>query len=199
MFSQKFILSVFLISASFFPQSLLATAGPVAKTKVVTETAILAGGCFWGMEEFFRKLPGVVSTEVGYTGGVMVNPSYEDVSSGKTGHAESIQIQFDPKKISYEKLLKTFFRMHDPTVLNAQGNDRGTQYRSDIFYQNKAQKKTAEKVIAFVNKSKKWNAPVVTKIDPAQKFYPAEDYHQKYLVKNPNGYNDHYLRPFNFD
>jgi methionine-S-sulfoxide reductase len=201
MFSRNLFVSAFLILTSLFSIPLFAAKAATAKTvtKTVTETAILSGGCFWGMEEFFRKVPGVVSTEVGYTGGTMVNPSYEDVSSGKTGHAESIQIQFDPQKISYEQLLKTFFRMHDPTVLNAQGNDRGTQYRSDIFYENAAQKKTAERVIALVNKSKKWSGPVVTKVDPAQKFYPAEADHQKYLLKNPNGYNDHYLRSFNFD
>ena len=164
-----------------------------------TDTAILSGGCFWGMEEVFRKVPGVVSTEVGYTGGTKENPSYEDVSSGKTGHAESIEIHFDPKKISYEDLLKTFFRMHDPTSMNRQGNDVGTQYRSEIFFMNDQQKKTAEKVIDKVNKSGKWAKPVVTQIAPAKKFYPAESYHQKYLVKNPDGYNDHYLRDFNFD
>jgi peptide methionine sulfoxide reductase msrA/msrB len=164
-----------------------------------TETAILSGGCFWGMEEVFRKVPGVVSTEVGYTGGTKANPSYENVSSGETGHAESIRIQFDPGKMSYEDLLKTFFRMHDPTTLNRQGNDVGTQYRSEIFYMTDQQKKTAERVIDRVNKSGKWGKPVVTQVAPAQKFYPAEAYHQKYLVKNPNGYNDHYLRDFTFD
>lgn len=184
MFSRKLVLSALLILTSLFAHA---------------ETAVLSGGCFWGMEEVFRKVPGVTSTEVGYTGGTMVNPSYEDVSSGKTGHAESIQIQFDPKKISYEKLLKTYFRMHDPTSLNRQGNDVGTQYRSEIFYINDSQKKTAEQVIDLVNKSKKWSGPVVTKLEKAQKFYPAEEYHQKYLVKNPNGYNDHYLRSFHFD
>jgi len=163
-----------------------------------TETAIYSGGCFWGMEEVFRKVPGVVSTKVGYTGGTVANPNYEQVSSGKTGHAESIQIEFDPKKISYENLTKMFFRMHDPTSLNRQGNDIGTQYRSEIFYMNDAQKETAEKVIAIVNKAKKWPAPVVTKLEPAKPFYQAENYHQKYLVKNPNGYNDHYVRDFTF-
>jgi methionine-S-sulfoxide reductase len=163
-----------------------------------TETAIYSGGCFWGMEEVFRKIPGVVSTKVGYTGGTVANPSYEQVSSGKTGHAESIQIQFDPKKISYENLTKMFFRMHDPTSLNRQGNDLGTQYRSEIFYVSDSQKKTAEKVIDLVNKSKKWPAPVVTKLESAKTFYPAEDYHQKYLVKNPNGYSDHFVRDFTF-
>ncbi|HWU41818.1 MAG TPA: peptide-methionine (S)-S-oxide reductase MsrA [Bdellovibrio sp.] len=162
------------------------------------ETAILAGGCFWGMEEVFRKVPGVISTEVGYTGGDKTNPTYEQVSSGTTGHAESLKLVFDPKKTSYEQILKTFFRMHDPTNLNRQGNDIGTQYRSEIFYMNDGQKKTAEQVMKLVNDSKKWPKPLVTKLEPAKKFYPAEEYHQKYLVKNPNGYNDHYLRQFEF-
>lgn len=167
-------------------------------SSVKPQTAILAGGCFWGMEEVFRKVPGVISTEVGYTGGSKDHPSYEQVSSGKTGHAESLEIVFDSNKISYEQILKTFFRMHDPTSMNRQGNDIGTQYRSEIFYMNNDQKQTAEKVIKLVDQSRKWPAPVVTKLEPAKKFWPAEDYHQKYLVKNPNGYNDHYLRNFEF-
>lgn len=162
------------------------------------EKAILSGGCFWGMEEVFRKIPGVTKTEVGYTGGTMKNPSYEDVSSGGTGHAESIEITFDPKTLSYENLLKTFFRAHDPTSKNRQGNDIGTQYRSSIFYKDEKQKKIAEDVIKMVDKSKKWPKPVVTEVMPAKTFYPAEEYHQKYLIKNPHGYNDHYLRDFKF-
>jgi peptide methionine sulfoxide reductase msrA/msrB len=176
--------------------ALAAKSSSPARTK--TETAILSGGCFWGMEEVFRKVPGVVSTEVGYTGGTLPYPTYEDVSSGTTGHAESIRIQFDPQKISYEDLLKTYFRMHNPTTPNRQGNDRGTQYRSEIFYLNPAQKSTAQKVIKLVDQSKKWGAPVVTQLEPAKTFYRAEEYHQKYLVKNPDGYNDHYLRNFHF-
>jgi peptide methionine sulfoxide reductase msrA/msrB len=163
-----------------------------------TQKAILAGGCFWGMEEVYRKIPGVVKTQVGYAGGQSENPSYEQVSSGSTGYAESIEVEFDPTKITYEEILKIFFRMHDPTSLNRQGNDVGTQYRSEIFYQNDIQKQIAEKVIKLVDQSKKWPKPVVTKLETAPKFYPAEDYHQKYLVKNPNGYNDHYLRSFTF-
>lgn len=163
-----------------------------------TESTILAGGCFWGMEEVFRKIPGVVSTQVGYTGGQSKNPSYHEVSSGSTGHAESIKIDYDPALISYESLLKFYFRAHDPTSLNRQGNDVGTQYRSAIFYSTPEQKKIAESVIALVNKSKKWGKPVATKLEPASVFYPAEEYHQKYLVKNPNGYNDHYLRDIKF-
>lgn len=192
-----------LILSSFFVSVAFAKAAPGKDAKTsnkasATQTAILAGGCFWGMEEVFRKIPGVVSTEVGYTGGTKPSPSYEDVSSGTTGHAESLKLEFDPNKISYEDVLKTFFRMHDPTSMNRQGNDVGTQYRSEIFYMNDQQKQTAEKVMKIVNDSKKWPSPVVTKLEPAKKFYPAEDYHQKYLVKNPNGYNDHYLRSFQF-
>lgn len=162
------------------------------------QTAILAGGCFWGMEEVFRKIPGVVKAQVGYTGGKVENPSYGQVSQGSTGHAESIKIEFDSTKITYEEILKLFFRMHDPTSLNRQGNDVGTQYRSEIFYMNDLQKQVAEKVIKLVDQSKKWPKPVVTKVEAATKFFPAEEYHQKYLVKNPNGYNDHYLRDFKF-
>jgi peptide methionine sulfoxide reductase msrA/msrB len=159
------------------------------------ETATLAGGCFWGMEEIIRKIPGVLETTVGYTGGTTKNPTYKEVCTGKTGHAESVQIVFDPDKISYEKVLDYFFRMHDPTTLNRQHNDRGTQYRSAIFYHSEEQKQTAEKMKERENKSGHWKDPVVTEITPATEFYPAEDYHQKYLVKNPGGYTCHILRP----
>ena len=121
------------------------------------------------------------------------------MSQGETGHAESVRIEFDPKKISYEQLLKYYFRAHNPTTLNRQGNDVGTQYRSEIFYLGEAQHQTALKVKALVEKSGKWKAPIVTLIEPAGKFNRAEEYHQKYLVKNPDGYNDHYLRDFTFD
>jgi peptide methionine sulfoxide reductase msrA/msrB len=158
------------------------------------ETAVLAGGCFWGVQELIRKLPGVIQSQVGYTGGFIENPTYEVVKKGKTGHAEAVEIIFDPEKISYEKILEYFFRLHNPTTLNRQENDIGTQYRSAIFYQNETQKKTAEAVKEKVDKSKKWKSPVVTEIVTASKFYPAEDYHQDYLQKNPAGYNCHYLR-----
>jgi methionine-S-sulfoxide reductase len=184
--------------AEIFLFMIVFSAGSLSAAGSNTETAIYAGGCFWGMEEVFRKVPGVMLTEVGYTGGKVEKPNYKQVSGGDTGHAESIRIEFDPKKISYEDLTKYYFRMHDPTGLNRQGNDVGTQYRSEIFYMSDAQKKTAEKVIAIVNKSGKWSKPVVTKMEPAQKFYPAEDYHQKYLIKNPGGYNDHFVRDFTF-
>ena len=158
------------------------------------ETATLAGGCFWGVEELFRTLPGVLKTQVGYTGGTLVNPTYPDVKRGDTGHAEAIEIKFDPKVVSYEDLLEYFFKLHDPTTLNRQGNDVGTAYRSAIFYHGDVQKKIAEMVLKRVNESGKWSRKVMTEIAPAGMFYSAEDYHQNYLKKNPGGYTCHYLR-----
>ena len=158
------------------------------------ETAILAGGCFWGMEEILREVPGVIETTVGYSGGKVANPTYKQVCTGTTGHAEAIQIVFDPARLTYEQLLGYFFRMHDPTTKNQQHNDIGTQYRSAIFYLSDAQKQTAERVKAQADKSGKFNRPIVTEITKASAFYPAEEYHQKYLVKNPGGYNCHVLR-----
>jgi len=158
------------------------------------ETAILAGGCFWGMEEIIRKIPGVIKTTVGYSGGSTANPTYEEVCTGGTGHAESIQVEFDSARIGYENLLDYFFRMHDPTTLNRQHNDVGTQYRSAIFYTSEAQKQSAERVKARWDKSGKFNRPITTEITAATKFYSAEEYHQKYLVKHPGGYTCHVLR-----
>ena len=158
------------------------------------ETAILAGGCFWGMEEIIRKIPGVTKTTVGYAGGATADPTYEEVCTGRTGHAEAIQVVFDPARLSYEALLDYFFRMHDPTTLNRQHNDVGTQYRSAIFYASEEQEKAAERVKAQWDKSGKFNRPITTEIAPATKFYPAEEYHQKYLVKHPGGYTCHVLR-----
>jgi peptide methionine sulfoxide reductase msrA/msrB len=159
------------------------------------ETAVLAGGCFWGMEELLRQIPGVLETEVGYAGGSTGKPTYEDVRTGGTGHAEAVRITFDPRKLSYEDLLERwFFRMHDPTTLNRQGNDTGTQYRSAIFYSSPAQKDAAAAVKARVERSGKWKRPVVTEITAAGPFTPAEDYHQDYLQKHPGGYTCHYLR-----
>ncbi len=163
-------------------------------TVATEEVAILAGGCFWGVEELIRKLPGVISTEVGYTGGALPNPTYEVMTTGKTGHAESVRIVFDPRKLSYADLLRYFFRLHDPTTVNRQGNDRGTQYRSAIFYTSPRQQEIAREVMTEVNGSGKWSAPVVTEIAPASTWYPAEEYHQDYLQKHPNGYTCHYLR-----
>ncbi|MBI3295928.1 MAG: peptide-methionine (S)-S-oxide reductase MsrA [Deltaproteobacteria bacterium] len=158
------------------------------------ETATLAGGCFWGMEEIIRQIPGVTKTTVGYTGGIVPDATYEQVKKGDTGHAEAIEVVFNPQTLSYEKLLTFFFRMHDPTTANRQGNDVGSQYRSAIFYHSEAQKKAAEKVKEEVNQSGKWKRPVVTETVPAKPFYKAEDYHQNYLAKNPGGYSCHYLR-----
>jgi peptide-methionine (S)-S-oxide reductase len=159
----------------------------------VTETATLAGGCFWGVEELIRKLPGVIDTNVGYTGGTLANPRYEDVKTGRTGHAESLQIEFDPQKISYEQILEHFFRLHDPTTLNQQGNDRGTQYRSAIFYHDERQREIAERSKKKAQET--WPRPIVTQIVPASEFWTAEEYHQDYLQRTPWGYNCHYVRP----
>lgn len=158
------------------------------------ETATLAGGCFWGMQEIIRKLPGVLASEVGYTGGRLDNPKYEDTHGGKSGHAESVQVTFDPGVMSFEELLGYFFRMHDPTTPNRQGNDVGTQYRSAIFYHGDEQRATAEKVKAAVEKAGKWKRPLTTEIVPFKKWWPAEAYHQDYLEKNPGGYTCHWLR-----
>ncbi|HTM45419.1 MAG TPA: bifunctional methionine sulfoxide reductase B/A protein [Polyangiaceae bacterium] len=160
------------------------------------ETAILAGGCFWGMEEILRKIPGVVSTEAGYAGG-KAGVKYEDVHAGTTGNAEAVRIIFDPKELSYQDLLaKWFFRMHDPTTKNRQGNDVGSQYRSAIFVTSEAQREIATRVKQKVDESGVWPAPVVTEITEAGTFTRAEDYHQHYLQKNPDGYTCHYLRDF---
>jgi methionine-S-sulfoxide reductase len=157
-----------------------------------TQTATLAGGCFWGVEELFRQLPGVVETTVGYTGGDLPNARYEDVKTGRTGHAESLQIVFDPSKITYDEILDHFFRLHDPTTPQRQGNDVGSQYRSAIFVHDEAQRAAAEKAIARAQE--KWPRPIVTEVVPAKAFWPAEEYHQDYLQKHPNGYTCHYLR-----
>lgn len=158
------------------------------------QVATLAGGCFWGMEDIIRKLPGVMDTCVGYTGGATEDPTYEKVKGGGTGHAEAIEIYFNPQQFTYEELLKLFFKMHDPTTLNRQGNDVGSQYRSAIFYHSEEQKRIALQVKSDVNQSGKWKNPVVTEIVPAVKFYPAEEDHQDYLEKNPNGYTCHFMR-----
>lgn len=159
------------------------------------EVAILAGGCFWGMEEILRSIPGVLETEVGYAGGPTGDATYDRVKTGTTGHAESVRIVFDPSRLSYADLLeKWFFRMHDPTTKNRQGNDVGTQYRSAIFVTSAEQRKVAEIVKRRVDTSGKWDAPLVTEIVAAGPFTRAEAYHQDYLQKNPDGYTCHYLR-----
>jgi peptide-methionine (S)-S-oxide reductase len=155
------------------------------------EKAILAGGCFWGVEDLIRKLPGVESTVVGYTGGDVPNATYRNHGT----HAEGIEVQFDAEKLSYRSLLEFFFQIHDPTTMNRQGNDRGLSYRSAIFYQNEAQKNTATELIAEMNASGKWPGPVVTAVEPAADFWNAEEEHQDYLQKNPYGYTCHFLRP----
>ena|SRR3989338_3669686 len=156
----------------------------MGKNKI--ETATFAAGCFWGVEYKFAQIKGVVNTTVGYTGGHLKNPSYEDVCSGETGHAEAVKVKFDPNQVSYEKLLEVFWELHDPTQLHRQGPDVGTQYRSAIFYQNEEQKKAAIKSKEKLEKSGKYKKPIVTEIVPASQFYPAEEYHQKYWLKNKN-------------
>jgi peptide methionine sulfoxide reductase msrA/msrB len=162
------------------------------------QIATLAGGCFWGMESILKKVSGVIETQVGYTGGNTHAVTYEEVSTGKTGHAESIQILFDPKKVSYENILIFYFKIHDPTTANQQGNDIGTQYRSAIFFANDDQKKIAETIKQRVEKSGKWKKPVVTQIAPLSQFIRAEEYHQKYHEKHPHGYTCHYIRKIEF-
>ncbi|MFO1460402.1 MAG: bifunctional methionine sulfoxide reductase B/A protein [Verrucomicrobiota bacterium] len=167
---------------------------PSPDAPVKSETAVLAGGCFWGMEEILRKIPGVLNTVVGYTGGSIPNPTYEQVCTGRTGHAEAIQIEFDPARLSFSELLGYFFRMHDPTTLNRQHNDVGTQYRSAIFVNSPEQRAVAEQVRGEFGGSGRFRKPIVTEITEASTFYPAEEYHQNYLLKNPDGYNCHVLR-----
>ena len=149
----------------------------------MSQTAIFAGGCFWGVEAAFRQVPGVLRSTAGYTGGHVKHPTYEQVCSGTTGHAEAVQVEFDPKKVSYHELLDHFWQMHDPTQLNRQGPDVGTQYRSVIFYSGDKQKKAAEASVAKLTAGDQFTQPIVTTIEPAQPFYPAEDYHQQYLEK----------------
>ena len=148
---------------------------------------VLAGGCFWGLEELIRKQLGVINTTVGYTGGTVDNPTYEN----HEGHAEAVEIEYDDNMTSYKKLLDFFFQIHNPTTINQQGNDIGTSYRSAIFYANDEEKREAENFIDIVNKSERWKDPVVTNLEHFRKFYPAEDYHQDYLQNNPGGYTCH--------
>lgn len=153
----------------------------------MTKEAIIAGGCFWGIEALFRNLPGVIDTEAGYTGGENENPTYES----HPGHAEALRVTYDSDVISYIQILDFFFQIHNPTTLNQQGNDRGTSYRSAIFYKLEAEKNEAEKIIEIVNESERWDNPVVTTREPYTRFWPAEAYHQDYLQKNPGGYTCH--------
>jgi peptide-methionine (S)-S-oxide reductase len=160
-----------------------------------SEQAIFAGGCFWGMEDLFRQLDGVIDTEVGYTGGHTENPVYKTVKTDTTGHAEALQISFDPAVISYRQLLKVFFQIHDPTTVDRQGNDRGSQYRSAIFYLDDSQKAAAKQAIADANASGLWPGPIVTEVTRAGPFWPAEPEHQDYLEHFPMGYTCHFPRP----
>ncbi|MDA4123258.1 MAG: peptide-methionine (S)-S-oxide reductase MsrA [Thaumarchaeota archaeon] len=150
------------------------------------EVATLGGGCFWCSEAVFTELKGVEKVESGYSGGTKANPSYEEVCGGNTGHAEAVQVTFDPGIISYRQLLQIFLTVHDPTTLNRQGADVGTQYRSVIFYHDQAQKETAQKVIKETEDAKIWGRPIVTEVTPFKAFYKAEDYHQEYYSNNPN-------------
>ncbi len=163
---------------------------------ITEETAIFAGGCFWGLEHLFMQQDGVLKTEAGYTGGYLENPSYQDVCSGTTGHAEAVRIVFDPSMISYEELAKLFFEIHDPTQMNRQGADTGTQYRSAVFYTSEEQKVTSERLVTLLNDR---GYRVVTEIDPASVFWPSEDYHQQYYEKNSiNSHCASRVRRFNY-
>jgi peptide-methionine (S)-S-oxide reductase len=158
---------------------------------MTTERAVLAGGCFWGMQDLIRRQPGVISTRVGYTGGAVKNATYRN----HEGHAEAIEIVFDPAKTSFGTMLEFFFQIHDPTTLNRQGNDLGTSYRSAIFYTSDEQKRTAEDAIADVEASGLWPGKVVTEVAPAGEFWQAEPEHQDYLERYPDGYTCHFIRP----
>lgn len=157
---------------------------------VHTKKAYIAGGCFWGMEDLFRKQKGIVDTEVGYIGGENENPTYKN----HPGHAEGIEITYDPAVTSFREILDYFYRIHNPTTVDRQGNDRGSSYRSAIFFQDEEEKKTATEIIDIVNKSERWGDKVVTTLEPYTKFWPAEDYHQDYLEKNVGGYTCHFER-----
>ncbi len=149
--------------------------------------AVLAGGCFWGLEDLMRELPGVIATEAGYAGGENENPTYEN----HPGHAEALEIEYDESVVDYQHILDFFFQIHNPTTLNQQGNDKGTSYRSAIFYANEEEKQIAQEMIEVVNESERWDSEVVTTLEPLTRFWPAEAYHQDYLVKNPGGYTCH--------
>jgi methionine-S-sulfoxide reductase len=170
---------------------MLAFSVPASAGAQRKEVVSLAGGCFWGMQQILRQIPGVLSTEAGYTGGRVEKATYRN----HEGHAEAVRVTFDPDRLSLEQLLRWYFRMHDPTTKDRQGNDMGSSYRSAIFYYTDSQKKVAEAVKERVDKKGKWGAPLVTEIVKAGPFWRAEEYHQDYLVKNPGGYTCHYLRP----
>lgn len=153
----------------------------------MNKKAYIAGGCFWGLEDLIRSLPGVIATKAGYTGGENDNPTYEN----HPGHAEALEVEYDSDKLDYQQLLDFFFQIHNPTTLNQQGNDKGVSYRSAIFYQDETEKEIANEMIKIVDESERWSDPVVTTLEPLTRFWPAEDYHQDYLEKNPGGYTCH--------
>lgn len=185
------LLAIFSISCQGSPKEHEENANKIADKankkvgNAKTETAIFAGGCFWCTEAFFTDLKGVEKVVSGYIGGIKANPTYREVCTGATGHAEAIKITFDPDQVAYEDLLEIFFATHDPTQLNRQGADVGTQYRSEIFYTNEVQKAAAENFIKLLTDQNIYNKPIVTNISKASVFYPAEDYHQDYYAQNP--------------
>jgi len=171
------------------------SAVPAGK-EIAIQIATLGGGCFWCLEAVYDELKGVISVESGYMGGKNANPTYEEVCGGRSGHAEVVQITFDPSQVTFKEILEVFFVIHDPTTLNRQGNDSGTQYRSAIFYHTPAQQAAAQEVIANLSGAKLWRDPVVTEASPASVFYRAEDYHQEYFARNPDaGYCSFVVAP----
>ena len=163
------------------------------------EIIYLAGGCYWGLEYLINKISGVIDTEVGFSGGHIKNVCYKEVTKGDTGHAETVKVEFDSLILPLDALLEEFFKIHNPTTINQQGNDMGSQYRSAIFYTNPNQKKVALKMIKKINDSGKWGAAVVTSLEQFVAFYPAEESHQKYLQRNPSGYTCHFKRDISFE
>ena len=163
------------------------------------EIIYLAGGCYWGLEDLINEISGVIDTEVGFSGGHIKNVCYKEVTKGGTGHAETVKVEFDNLILPLDALLEEFFKIHNPTTLNQQGNDIGTQYRSAIFYINEFQKQISQKVIKKIDNSNVWGAPIVTSLEQFSAFYPAEESHQKYLIKNPSGYTCHFKRNITFD
>ena len=196
-FSKKNMWFIALLSLIATAVNLPAAAGDrdTAEPRRGTKTAIFAGGCFWCMEADFEKVEGVISVISGYAGGDTPNPTYEEVSAGGTGYAESVLVEYDPARISYDELLDIFWHSVDPTTPDRQFCDVGHQYRTAIFVANEAQREAAERSLHEIEKSKPFAAPIVTEITMTTTFYPAEEYHQDYLVKHPDGYTCHYLRP----
>jgi len=193
--------SFIIIICSLYGQFCLAQAKPIIKSKTMTEkatleTATFGTGCFWCTEAVFQQLEGVSEVTSGYSGGTVESPTYKQVCTGTTGHAECLKIVYDPSKISFDELLEVFWQVHDPTTLNRQGNDIGTQYRSVVFYHDAIQKSKVEKYTTALNKSKAFANPIVTKLEPFVKFYPAEDYHQNYFNLNGSeSYCQFVIRP----